>query len=53
MRQIPWCYPRRQSLQKDSFLCDKCETKRVASDLANKTKPKGPFGDLFGNGGLF
>lgn len=29
------------------FLCKNCETKRLASDLANKAKPKNPFEDLF------
>ena len=32
------------------FLCDKCETKRLASDWANKTKSDllGQFNNLFG-----
>ena len=29
------------------FLCDKCEIKRYASDLAEKTKKKNPLEDLF------
>ncbi len=31
-----------------TFLCDGCETKRLASDLAQKTKPNS-FGDIFGD----
>ncbi len=33
------------------FLCEKCETKRLASDLARKTELKNPFEDLLGKGG--
>ena len=32
------------------YLCDNCETKRLASDLAKKAKPN-DFGDIFG--GIF
>jgi len=30
-------------------LCDGCNMKRLASDLANKTAPKSPFEDLMDN----
>jgi len=33
------------------FLCENCETKRLASDLAGKTEPN-PLRDLFGKGGI-
>jgi len=33
------------------FLCDDCETKRLASDMKNKTEPKMSYEDLFG--GIF
>ena len=29
-----------------SYLCTKCETKRIASDLANKIKPSNPLDDF-------
>ena len=29
------------------YLCPNCDTKRIASDLANKTKTKDPLKDLF------
>ncbi len=33
------------------FLCSNCETKRLASGLANKTGNKNPIGGVFG--GIF
>ena len=37
--------------KKITYLCDKCETKRIASDLDNKTNPlTGPFERLFRGG---
>jgi len=39
-------------LHKDiTYLCSKCETKRLASDWANKTKPN-RYGDIFKGFGL-
>ena len=35
------------------FLCDDCETKRLSSDLANKTKSKNPMDNLFKDLGIF